>query len=88
MSCEGWNDGEKCNISIDEATDVTGTIVEIDKDNHKILVKFDRASSLKAKIKGMDESEFVRNAFWIEAHAARKAIKHVRRKTRFKRFKS
>lgn len=75
MSCEGWNDGDKCNLKIEDAS-LNGTVIDIDNLNHKLLIEYSRASALVAKIKGLNESTQAQNAFWIDAHSVRKVMEH------------
>lgn len=75
MSCEGWNDGDKCNLKIEDAS-LNGTVIKIDSKNHKLLIEYSRASALIAKIKGLNESIQVTNAFWVDAHSVSQVIEH------------
>jgi hypothetical protein len=75
MSCEGWNDGDKCNLQIENAS-INGIVISVDSMNHKLLIEYSRASALIAKMKGLNESTQAKNTFWIDAHSVTKVMKH------------
>ena len=75
MSCEGWNDGDKCLLEIEDAK-LIGTVIKVNSKDHKLLVEYSRASALIAIMKGLNESTQVKNSFWVGAHSVTKVMEH------------
>ena len=75
MSCEGWHDGEKCYLEIEDAK-LIGTVIQIDRSKHELLVEYSKASALIAKMKGLNESTKFKRSFWIDAHLLMKVKSH------------
>ena len=75
MSCEGWNDGEKCLLEIEDAK-LIGTVKKVNTKEHELLIEYSVASALIAKIKGLNESIRFENSFWIDAHLLMKVKEH------------